>query len=237
MDLSTLTALLREAIERARPDAPPAGLWPLLALLAGVVCVLAPPLWRLARLVITLVHELGHAAVGVLAGRRFTGFQIRADMSGHAVTVGRSRGLGRILTTAAGYPAPAVVGLLLITAAGRGWATTVLALALVALLVGLPFSRSALTLLGVVATFAVVLAAWWWGGALGSAALALGAGVLLLLGAWRHLGAVIAGGSRGDDPQVLARLTPLPVWVWNGLMVLVLGACTWGAARAVLPLL
>ena len=74
------------------------------------------------RLAVTLVHELGHALVGLAVGRRFTGFVLRGDMSGHAVTVGPARGPGRVLSTWAGYPAPAVVGAALVWAAGRGWA-------------------------------------------------------------------------------------------------------------------
>jgi len=57
-------------------------------LVAALVAVAFEPLWRIVRLVVTLVHELGHASVGILAGRRFTGFVLRGDMSGHAVTVG-----------------------------------------------------------------------------------------------------------------------------------------------------
>ena len=237
MDFSVVSELLREALERARPAAPPTGIWPLLALAAGLLCVGAPPLWRLTRVVVTLVHELGHAVVGVLMGRRFTGFQVRGDMSGHAVTVGPRRGPGRVLTTAAGYPAPAVVGLLLITAGVQGWAPTVLAVALAALVVGLPFSRSLLTVMCVLGAGAAVLGAWWWGGTVASAALALGAGCLLLLGAWRHLGAVMSGGRRQDDPQVLADLTGLPAGAWNVLFMLVIAACTYGAGRQVLTLL
>src|SRR5699024_11568697 len=108
MDLRTL---LREIGARIVPDPAPAmGWWLLLALVAALGAVLLPPLWRLARLAVTIVHELGHAAVGILMGRRFTGFVVSADMSGHAITVGPRRGVGRIASTWAGYPAPAVVG-------------------------------------------------------------------------------------------------------------------------------
>ena len=69
---------------------------PVLVVLAlALLAVAFRPTWRLLRLGVTLVHELGHAGVGVLAGRRFTGFVLRGDMSGHAVTVGPARGLGR----------------------------------------------------------------------------------------------------------------------------------------------
>ena len=69
-----------------------------------------------------------------------------------------------------------------------------------------------------------------------TALLTLAAGVFLLLGAWRHLGAVITGGGRSDDPAQLAQLTPLPAWLWNLGFVIVLAACSWWAWTAVAPL-
>src|SRR5690606_19833180 len=50
-----------------------------LAVVAAVALavVLVPQAWRVARLGVTLVHELGHAVVGVAVGRRFTGFVLR----------------------------------------------------------------------------------------------------------------------------------------------------------------
>ena len=71
-----------------------AGVPVLLVLTAALVAVAVDPVWRVLRLGVTLVHELGHAGVGVLAGRRFTGFVLRGDMSGHAVTVGPAVGWG-----------------------------------------------------------------------------------------------------------------------------------------------
>lgn len=116
-------------------------------LLIAAVVVWAPPLWRVFRLVVTLVHELGHAAVGAVCGRRFTGFVIGGDGSGHAVTVGRNRGVGRALTTCAGYPMPALVGGLLIWAGTHGWSKPVLGVLLVGYVLTLLRIRSALTLL------------------------------------------------------------------------------------------
>ncbi len=82
---------------------------PRLLVVLGVALALVAvdPLWRVVRLAVTLVHELGHAVVGVLVGRQFTGFVLRGDMSGHAVTRGPVRGAGRVASTWAGYPMPA----------------------------------------------------------------------------------------------------------------------------------
>ncbi|MBB5832361.1 M50 family metallopeptidase [Brachybacterium aquaticum] len=234
--------ILREILggigERTGPVAAPAqGRWVLLALLIAALAVAVPPLWRLLRPGVTIVHELGHALVGILMGRRFTGFVVSADMSGHAVTVGPRRGLGRILSTWAGYPAPAVVGALLMQIALHGWSRTALFAALVVLVISLVFTRSGHTVLAVLATAAGIGALWWWGSPALTALLTLAAGVFLLLGAWRHLGAVARRGGRADDPGQLAQLTPLPAVVWTVSFALVLGLCTWWAGVTMWPLL
>ena len=134
-----------------------------LVLVAALVAVAVEPPWRVLRLGVTLVHELGHAGVGVLSGRRFTGFVLRGDMSGSAVTVGPARGLGRVLTTWAGYPAPAVVGALVVWLAVRGWSAPVLTGILAVLVVAALRVRSGLTAL-VVLVAAVGAGALWWAG-------------------------------------------------------------------------
>lgn len=233
MDLQTLG---RQIAERIMPDAAPApGWWVLAALLAALAVVVLPPAWRLARLAVTIVHELGHAIVGILVGRRFTGFVVSADMSGHAVTVGPRRGLGRVASTWAGYPAPALVGAVLVQISLHGWARTALFAALVVLLLSLVFTRSLHTLAAVLGTAAAVGALWWWGGPALTALLTLAGGVFLLLGAWRHLGAVISNGGRSDDPAQLATLSPLPGWLWTLSFAAVLGLCSWWAGTALVP--
>ncbi|MFC7457344.1 M50 family metallopeptidase [Brachybacterium sp. GCM10030267] len=233
MDLQNLAG---EIWERVAPGtAPEPGWWIMLSLAAALAAVVLPSVWRLARLAVTIVHELGHAAIGILVGRRFTGFVVSADMSGHAVTVGPRRGLGRLASTWAGYPAPAILGTLLIQIALHGWARTALFAAFVVLVLSLVFTRSGHTLLAVLATAAGVGAAWWWGGAALNALITLAAGAFLLIGAWRHLGAVMSSGGRSDDPAQLAQLSPLPAWLWNLTFVLVLAAATWWAWTAVSP--
>ncbi len=76
---------------------PATGRWLLVAVALAAACILVPPAWRLVRPVVTLTHELGHGLVGLLCGRRFAGFVISPDMSGHTVTVGRRTGPGAVL--------------------------------------------------------------------------------------------------------------------------------------------
>lgn len=225
-----------EITDRLMPQAAPApGWWILLALAVALAAVVLPPLWRPARLAVTIVHELGHAIIGIMLGRRFTGFVVSADMSGHAVTVGPRRGLGRVASTWAGYPAPAIIGAVLVQISLHGWARTALFAALVVLVLSLVFTRSLHTLAAVLGTAAGVGALWWWGSPALAALLTLAAGVFLLLGAWRHLGAVMTGGGRSEDPAQLAQLTPVPAWGWLLSFALVLGACSWWVVATLAP--
>jgi hypothetical protein len=203
------------------------------ALVAAVLVVAVPAVWQVMRLAVTLVHELGHALVGLAVGRRFTGFVLRGDMSGHAVTVGPPRGLGRVLTTWAGYPAPAVVGAGLVWTAGRGWGAPVLTLMIVILLVALVRVRSLLTVLVMLVTLGATGALWWWRDDAVQAQVLVGAGIVLLVGAWRHLGAVLRTRDRTSDPGVLASLTHVPRLAWNASFVLVCAAATVLAASGV----
>lgn len=224
-------AWLAHAWSRLQPGPVPAeNLGVLVCVLAAVVAAVAVPLlWRHLRVVVTVVHELGHGLVGVLCGRRFTGFVLRGDMSGHAVTVGPARGAGRVLSTWAGYPAPAVVGALLVRAAGTGWAPTTLGAAVLVLVVSLVRVRSGYTALVMVALTAATAALWWWASAAVQAAVLLGVGLFLLVGAWRHLGALLGSRSPGSDAAVLATLTRVPRWCWILSFAVVLGLATWFA--------
>ncbi|MFD1506181.1 M50 family metallopeptidase [Georgenia yuyongxinii] len=219
-----------QAWARMQPDAVgDVGAVVLLVLAAVAAVVLVPPVWRQARVLVTVVHELGHAVVGVLCGRRFTGLVLRGDMSGHAVTVGPARGAGRVLSTWAGYPAPAVVGALSVQAAAAGWAPPVLGVTAALLLGALVRVRSWYTAAVMVALTAVTAALWWWGPATLQAAVVLGMGVFLVVGAWRHLGAVLSRPSPGSDPAVLGQLTWLPRQMWVLSFAVVLAAATWWA--------
>ena len=163
----------------------------LIVLVAALVAVAVDPLWRVLRLGVTLVHELGHAGVGMLCGRRFTGFVLRGDMSGHAVTVGPARGFGRVLTTWAGYPAPGVVGAVVVWLAVRGWSAPVLTGILAVLVTAALRVRSGLTALVVGVALVGAGALWWAGPPQLQAQVVVAVGLVLIVGAWRHLGAVL----------------------------------------------
>lgn len=210
---------LSEIAERARPAAEAVSLegTPLVTtLILAAAVVLTRPLWRLLRVAITLVHELGHAFVGVLVGRKFTGFVVRGDMSGHAVTVGRSRGPGRIVTTWAGYPMPALVGAAMIVLAEYGYGAPLITVILVLLMIASIRIRSGLTFVVMLGALSATAYLWWVRDDTLQTHVLVGVGIVLIVGAWRHLAAVLTRGpgDRGSDPAVLAQLTWLPRSAW-----------------------
>lgn len=209
------------------------------AAVAALVVVLVPTIWLQLRIAVTLVHELGHAIIGIAFGRRFTGFVVRGDMSGHAVTVGPARGFGRIATTWAGYPMPALIGLLMIWSATTGYAAALLFGCLVTLVVVLVFVRSAGTLVTVALAGVGIGALWWWRNDEAQALAVVTTGFVLLVGAWRHLGALTSAHGRrdpGSDAAVLRQLTGIPAFIWIATFVAILAAATWQAARLVLDI-
>ncbi|WP_328704960.1 M50 family metallopeptidase [Actinomyces faecalis] len=230
----TWTDLWSALSQRTTPVEPAtvATLWPALVILAMYLAW--PPAHRWGRTLVTVVHEAGHAAVGILVGRRFRGFVVAKDLSGHAVTSGKPRGLGRVLTTWAGYPAPAFLGAALVAVALRGWSGAVLATGLLVLLVLLVMSRSLRTV-GVVLVVVAVTGGLWWLGGLWRAGAVVGVGLVLLLGAWGSLGDVARSANRHQDHGTLARLTYVPAWLWlvswflaDGVATAWVGWLAWG---------
>jgi hypothetical protein len=211
-----------------------------LVLATGVVALLlvwTPTTWPRVRLGVTVVHEAGHAAVAVLVGRRLRSVHLHSDTSGLTVSSGKPRGPGMVAMLAAGYLAPAALGLLaaLMLAAGRSVGLLWLLLALLAvLMVWVRNGYGFLVLL--LGAGAVLLLTWYAAPQVQSVAAYLLAWVLLLA-APRPLLELMArgrGGRRGGrtDPDQLARLTPLPALAWTLLLLaanlagLVVGAAT-----------
>lgn len=204
----------------------------------GAALVVVPTAWRYARHAVTLVHELGHAGVAVATGRRLSGISLHADTSGLTVSRGKPRGPGMVATAAAGYLAPSVVGLLLITAVRLGWVTEALWVAIGLLAVTLVFIRNLFGLVVVLAAGAAVgvtasradadlqvllvaSAAWFW----------LLAGPRTVVELWGHRRRSRTGTS---DADVLARLTHVPAAVWNLVLLALTLAALWPAVDRLL---
>ena len=198
-------------------------LWPALVILALAFAVPAARRW--GRTLVTIVHEAGHAAVGIACGRRFQGFVVRQDMSGHAITSGRPTGPGRVLTSWAGYPAPAVFGALLVAGALNSWSGPILGAVTLMLAILLVMSRSVRTVVLVLLVAALTGALWWWGGQWRDGVVA-GTGLALLVGAWDSLRDVAASRDPSQDHRTLAHLTRVPAGVWLATWFLVDAAAT-----------
>ena len=192
----------------------------------AVALLLVVVAWPQVRLGITVVHEAGHALVAVLAGRRLSGIRLHSDTSGLTVSRGRPRGPGMVAMLAAGYLAPALLGLLAALLLGDGRGVALLWL-LVLLLAGLlVWVRNGYGLLVVLLGGAALFALTWWGSAQTQSVAAYLVAWVLLLSAPRPLVELLARGrrrSRTSDPDQLAQLTHVPAVVWT--LVLLAANC------------
>jgi hypothetical protein len=203
------------------------------AVLAGLL-VWAPGAWPITRHVVTIAHESAHGFAAFLSGRRLHGIRLHSDTSGLTVSVGRTTGPGMIMTAAAGYVGPGLLGLgaaaLLAhhRAVGLLWALLIL-LALLLIQV-----RNWFGLWSVLLSAAVVFAVSWWLQPQMQSAFAYVLTWFLLLAAPRpvfELQAHRRGARvRASDADQLARLTRVPAIVWVGFfLVVTLGAGVVGA--------
>ena len=117
----------------AAPSAAAPSVLVLASLVVAAAVVLPRPTWPVVRHAVTLVHEGGHALAALVSGRRLHGVRLHSDSSGLTVSRGPRRGLGAVVTLAAGYPAPALLGLACAAAVSRGYVLAVLVVLPVAL--------------------------------------------------------------------------------------------------------
>lgn len=219
----------------------PALSWQAVATVALVACVVtwSPVGYHVTRHALTLTHEAGHATVALLSGRRLSGIRLHSDTSGLTVSKGRPRGLGMVLTTLAGYPAPAIIGLAGAFALSRGYASAFL-WALVALSALMLLMIRNLYGLWVVVAFGVSVGALSW---LAPAEVLVWVAYLmtwtLLLGAPRAVVDLARArrrpGGESSDADQAARLTHIPAVLWVGVFFLSCLAALVGGAYLLLP--
>ncbi|MFI9614659.1 M50 family metallopeptidase [Streptomyces sp. NPDC052023] len=215
MDSTTATSLWDELIG-SQPDP---DLWVVLATLAAAVAVVAPHgLWRVARNAITIAHEGGHGLIALCTGRTLTGIRLHSDTSGLTVSRGKPYGIGMILTAAAGYTAPPLLGLGGAALLASGHITLLLWVATALLLAMLVMIRNAYGVLTVVLAGGAFLLVSWLAGPQVQAAFAYVVVWFLLLGGVRPAFELQAkrrrGGAGDSDADQLSRLTHVPAWLW-----------------------
>ncbi|MFD9406610.1 M50 family metallopeptidase [Streptomyces sp. NPDC059989] len=208
--------------------------------LVALVAVGPRPLWRLSRNAITIAHEGGHGLLARLTNRELEGIRLHSDTSGVTVSRGKPTGLGMILTAAAGYTAPPLLGLggAALLSAHRItlllWVATAL---LVAMLVKIRNAYGALT---VVLTGAAFVLVSWLAPTEVQAVFAYGVVWFLLLGGVRpvfELGAKRRhGGAPDSDADQLGRLTHVHPVVWLLLFHVVALCSLVGGGRWLLDL-
>ena len=202
--------------------------------LAALVLVLNTQVWRLAGKVITIAHEGGHALVSVLSGRRLDGIRLHSDSSGVTYSRGRRNGPGLVLTAAAGYVMPSLLGAGAACLLASGHLTAMLWLALVLLTATFLAIRNLYGAVAVLLTAAGVFAVSYYASAAVQGGFAYLAAWFLLLGGVRPALELARGRrqrwARASDAEQLARLTGAPAGLWITLFILVtLGALAAGA--------
>jgi Peptidase M50B-like len=229
---------LWERISSSQP-APPAWVVAVTAL-AALLIVLNAGSWRLAGKVITIAHEGGHALVSVLSGRRLDGIRLHADSSGVTYSRGKRRGPGLVLTAAAGYPAPSLLGAGAAALLAARHQTALLWLALVLLAATFLAIRNAFGALAVLATAAGVFAVSYFASAAVQAGFAYLAAWFLLLGGMRPALELARLGRRGgrsgrSDADQLARLTGVSRALWVTAFLLLCTAALALGVRLLIP--
>ncbi|MFC9232287.1 M50 family metallopeptidase [Streptomyces decoyicus] len=196
--------------------------------------------WRLARNAVTIAHEGGHGLIALLTGRRLDGIRLHSDTSGLTVSRGKPTGLGMVLTAAAGYIAPSLLGLAGAALLAAGHITALLWGATALLLALLVMIRNAYGVLTVVLTGAAFVLVSWLTTAEVQAAFAYAVVWFLLLGGVRPpfelMGKRRRGGAVDSDPDQLARLTHVPAALWLGLFHVVTLCSLIGGGRWLLGL-
>lgn len=215
MDVVSITDLW-DRVFGSQPD-PDQWLVAVTALVA-LAAVLPRGAWRLSRNAVTIAHEGGHGLIALISGRRLDGIRLHSDTSGLTVSRGKPHGIGMVLTAAAGYTAPSLLGL------GGAWLlaanhiTALLWGATALLLAMLVMVRNAYGVLTVVLAGGAFLLVSWLTDAQVQAAFAYCVVWFLLLGGIRPVFEVQSkrrhGAAPDSDADQLSRLTHVPAVMW-----------------------
>jgi len=212
----------------------------LITALIALGAVLPHGVWRVSRNAVTIAHEGGHGLVALLSGRQLAGIRLHSDTSGLTLSRGKPTGIGMVLTAAAGYTAPSLLGL------GGAWLlaanhiTLLLWSATALLLAMLLMIRNAYGVLTVFLTGGTFVLISWLTEPEVQAAFAYGVVWFLLLGGVRPVfevqGKRRRGGAPDSDADQLSRLTHVPAAAWLALFHVVTLCSLTGGGRWLLGL-
>jgi hypothetical protein len=232
---------------------PPSSVLVIATAVAALAAVVPHQVWRLTRNAVTIAHEGGHGLVALLTGRRLEGIRLHSDTSGLTVSRGKPHGVGMVLTAAAGYSAPPLLGLAGAGLLAGGHITALLWGAVALLAAMLVMIRNAYGVLSVVVAAGAFLGVSWLAGAAVQAAFAYLVVWFLLLAGVRPVyelqrkrrrfaspsrgragGGRLAMGAPDSDADQLARLTNVPAAAWLLLFYAVALCSLVGGARGLL---
>lgn len=208
--------------------------WVIIAIVVVALLVtLNEKVWSKMRFSSTLIHECSHSLVAFLTGRRLHGLKVHDDSSGVAVSSGKSRGLGMILVTIAGYPGPGALALLLAWMLSAGYAGAALTVYHTILLFGLLLVRNPFGLLTALSTILITIGITIWndpyavsitvialvvlygvGGVRGSIALAKVHGAKWDGSRTKKDRLSLKDNAKTSDAHQAFRLTLIPTWIW-----------------------
>ena len=192
------------------------------AVLAALL-VLVPEAWARTRHVVTIAHEAAHGVAALLTGRRLRGIRLHSDSSGVTLSRGRPTGPGMVLTAAAGYVGPGLLGLGAAALLACGHAVALLWATVALLTLLLLQIRNWFGLWSVLAVGSAVAAVSWWAAPLVQSAFAYLLTWFLLVGAPRAVLDLQSerrrNRGRGSDADQLARLTHVPAIVWVAILL------------------
>jgi hypothetical protein len=211
-----------------------------LVILGGLVALVVVGVhgtWRLARNVVTIAHEGGHALVAVCSGRTLTRILLHSDTSGVTVSKGRRDGPGMVATAAAGYATPPLLGVGAAALVAADAISAMLVVAVVLLLATLILIRNAYGVLSVALTGAIFVVVAVYGSPDVQYGFACFVTWFLIVGGLRTVLEVQRkrvrrrASERDSDADQLERLTGVPAGIWVALFALVGVFSLLGAGR------
>ncbi|MFI6062514.1 M50 family metallopeptidase [Streptomyces sp. NPDC051286] len=186
----------------------------------ALIAVVPNVLWRLSRNAITIAHEGGHGLIALVSGRRLEGIRLHSDTSGLTVSRGRPTGIGMIVTAAAGYTAPPLLGLGGAWLLADGRITLLLWVSTALLAVMLVMIRNLYGALTVIFTGTAFLLVSWLASPAVQSLFGYTAVWFLLLGGVRPAFELQSkrrrGGAPDSDADQLSRLMDVPAVLWLG---------------------
>jgi hypothetical protein len=213
-----------------------------LVVMVGVIALVGvahPPTWRVARNVVTIAHEGGHALVALAFGRKLDGIRLHSDTSGVTVSRGKPTGTGMVFTALAGYATPPLLGLVFALLLSDGRITLMLWASLALLAAMLIMIRNVYGVVSVVGTGAIIFAVSWLGDATVQAGFAYLAAWFLLLAGARPVIELQRMRARHQAPRSdadqLAYLTGVPGLAWVGVFGIVALVALFAGAQLLFP--